>query len=295
MQEQQASDLHQPETTAAALATLSDLGTQGAIMAGGTWIMRAPLRQEPMARTYVATWRIPALHRIEITGTHVRIGSGITHAGLAEELRGVSELQGLVTAAGSSANPAVREAATLGGNLCTSGFYAADLVPALLCQNAEVEIETLHDRQRMDLQAFLKVRETLPAYLLTDVLIPRRPVISAHARLPLRKAGDYPVAIVSVAVERRTDGTIGDVAIGVGSVEMTARRWKNLEEAVSGLPLDPRRIEEYATRLAEEFIGRDGPETPGWYRVQVLPTLVRRAFENLEKLSPEEGRHVDPH
>ncbi|TCM51086.1 carbon-monoxide dehydrogenase medium subunit [Rhizobium sp. PP-F2F-G48] len=289
------SDLYQPVTIAAALAALSDLGAQGAVMAGGTWIMRAPLRQEPMARTYVATWRIPTLHQIEITETHVRIGSGITHAGLAEELHEILELRGLVAAASGSANPAVRQVATLGGNICTSGFYAADLVPALLCQNAEVDVETLQDRQRMSLQTFLEVRGALPAYLLTGVLIPRRPVISAHARLPLRKAGDYPVTIVSAAVERRADGTIGDAAIGVGSVEMTARRWRRLEEAVLGLPLNARRIEKCATDLAEEFIGRDGPETPGWYRVQVLPALVRRAFENLEKLSPEEGRHVDPH
>jgi carbon-monoxide dehydrogenase medium subunit len=284
MRQQQKTGLYQPETIADALAALSDLGPRGAVMAGGTWIMRAPLRREPFAQTYVAIARIPELHRIDITGAHVKIGSGVTHAQLARDLRAIPELRGLAAAAGDSANPAVRQAATLGGNLCAVSFPAADLVPALLCLDAEVEFETSEGRQSMGLEAFLKIRDTIqPTYLLLHALIPRRPAISAHARLPLRKAGDYPVAIVSASVERRPDGTIGAVAIGVGSVELAARRWRSLEQAITDLPLDPILIHERALALAGEFTGREGPEAPGWYRVHVLPTLVRRAFEHLPK------------
>ena len=75
MQEQQKTGLYQPGTIADALTALSDLGSRGAIMAGGTWIMRAPLRQEPMAQAYVATARIPELHQTDVTGTHVRLAA----------------------------------------------------------------------------------------------------------------------------------------------------------------------------------------------------------------------------
>ena len=78
MREQRKSGLYQPETIADALAVLSDLGSHGAVIAGGTWAMRAPLRREPMAPAYVATARIPELNRIEITSRHVRIGSAAT-------------------------------------------------------------------------------------------------------------------------------------------------------------------------------------------------------------------------
>lgn len=276
--------LYQPETIADALAALSDLGPAGKIMAGGTWVMRAPRRQEPMAQAYVAVTQIPELHRLDITDRHVTIGSGVTHAQLESGLQAVPELRGLVGAAGSSANPAVRRAASLGGNLCTVEFSAADLAPALLCQDALVDFETLEGCQRTSLEAFLTMRKALPpAYMLLSVEIPRRPVISAHARLPLRKAGDYPVAIVSAAVERRPDGTIGNAAVAISAVEAIARRWTALEEAIAGLPLDPALVHERAMGLTHDFVGREGPETPGWYRVQVLPALVRSVFEELQK------------
>ncbi|MGJ4892368.1 FAD binding domain-containing protein [Bradyrhizobium sp. HKCCYLRH3099] len=283
MRAQQRTGLYKPETVAEALAALSDLGG-GTIMAGATWIMRAPFRREPMKPAYVSLAQVPELHRLEVTQTHVRIGSAVTHARLVRELQALPELSGLVTAAGDSANPAVRQAATVGGNLCTADFAAADLVPALLCHDAEVEILTTEGRQLLSLDAFLGLRQRLEsAYLLVSVLVPRRPLASAHARLPLRKAGDYPVAIVSVAVERRPDGDMRGAAIAVGSVEAVARRWRGLERAVEGLPLDAMRIHQLALDLADEFVGRDGPEVPGWYRVKVLPTLVRRAFAKLQQ------------
>lgn len=284
MQKQQKTGLYQPETVTDALAVLSNPGLAARVMAGATWIMRAPLRHEPMAQTYVTLARIAGLHRIDVADSHVTIGSGVTHARLASGLQGVAGFQALVSAAGQSANPAVRRAATVGGNLCTPDFHAADLIPALICLDALIEFETLEGRRTMSLEAFLKIRETLPpVYLLLSVQVPRRPVISAHARLPLRKAGDYPVAIVSVSLERRPDGSVANVRIATGAVEVTARRWSSLEEAITGGPPDPVRAHEHAARLLREFVGREGPETPGWYRLEVLPTLVRRAFEDLQK------------
>jgi aerobic carbon-monoxide dehydrogenase medium subunit len=284
MHGQQKNGLVRPESVADAVAALSDCGPHGSVVAGGTWIMRAPLRQEGFAQRYVSIGRIAALHGIDITDVDVKIGAGVTHAQLARGLHGVPELSGLVAAARDSANPAVRNAATVGGNLCTADFPAADLVTASLSHDAEVEFETIEGRQRMGLEAFLAIRGHLPpTCLLLRVLVPRRAVISAHARLPLRKAGDYPVAIVSAAVEKGPDGRIGRAAIAIGSVEAAPRRWRRLEEAVAGLPLDPALLFERAAELAGEFAGRDGPEAPGWYRVHVLPTLVRRAFEDLRK------------
>ena len=283
MQQEQQVGLYQPETIADALGVLSELGPRGSVLAGGTWIMRAPLRHEQMVPGYVAISRIPELHQVEVTDDHVKVGCGVTHTQLARALEAMPQMRGLVAAAGDAANPAIRQAATVGGNLCSVDFQAADLVPALLCQGAEVELAASEGRQRMALGEFLEIRGTLqPGSLLLHVLIPRRDVISAHARLPLRKAGDYPVTIVSAAVERGADGTIGEVAIAVGSVEETARRWGRLEQAISGLSLDPDLVHQHAVALADEFTGREGPEVPGWYRVQVLPTLVRRVFEKLQ-------------
>ena len=44
-----------------AVAALTEQGTDGAPLAGGTWIMRAPIRGESQRHSYVAIGRIAAL------------------------------------------------------------------------------------------------------------------------------------------------------------------------------------------------------------------------------------------
>lgn len=265
-----------------ALAALAERGVEGSPFAGGTWIMRAPLRHERPKRAYVGLGRVAELSRIEKEDGHIRLGTGVTHAHLAESLRDLPDMQVLAEAAGRSANPAVRRMATLGGNLCTASFSAADLVPALLCLDAEVDIASPAGVERLPLERFLARRPSLEAgRLLTSVRIPRSLGRSAHARLPLRKAGDYPTAIVSLSVEREAAGRVTKARVAVGAVEAVARRWPRLEAALIGAPLDAASAHRAATELAGEFHGRDGIDAPGWYRISVLPTLVRRAVAAL--------------
>ena len=75
--------------------------------------------------------------------------------------------------------------------------------------------------------------------MLTRIIVPRRDRKTAHARLPLRKAGDYPAAIVSLAVSFDASARVQAARIAVGSVEPVARRWQRLEAALVGRPLDP--------------------------------------------------------
>jgi len=265
-----------------AVAALSERGREGAPLAGATWIMRAPIRDEKLAPSYVAISRVEELRQVAVLGHEIKIGAAVTHAELAAALASVRDCRALAIAAERSANPAIRHQATVGGNLCTPAFAAADLVPALLCLDAEVELAHRKDSGRMPLERFLAMRmEIEPGTLLRCVIVPRTPRRSAHIRLPLRKAGDYPVAIVSLAATLGSDGRASKLAIAVGSVEPVARRWTRLEHELLDRPLDPQSAGERAEAASADFVGRDGVEAPGWYRVKVLPALVRRAVEAL--------------
>ena len=270
--------IHVAHSLPNALDALAERGTAGAAFAGGTWIMRSPIRHEPLTSHYVAIGKIRELTAIRIDKHCVEIGAAVTHAALAAALADIPEFNALTTAAGRSANPAVRAMATIGGNLATSDFAAADCVPALLCLDAEIEISSPRERERFTLQRFLDIRSALaPGWLLTKIILPRSDRRTAHARLPLRKAGDYPVAIISLAINCDAAMRVQSARIAVGSVEPVARRWERLEAAVVGQPLDPARLAEIAADFAGDFVGRDSVEAPGWYRVSVLPNLVRRA------------------
>lgn len=267
-------------TVADAIAVLAERGADGAPFAGGTWIMRALIRGEAQAPFYVGIGRIPELHTVDITERDIRIGACVTHARLIASLATVDQCKGLKAAAGGAANPAVRQMATVGGNVSAWQFPASDLPPALLCLDASIELRTPGGEERLPVDRFLDIRDRLePGTLVTGVIIPRSPVRTGHARLPLRKAGDYPVAIVSVAAVLGSDGSVEDIKVAVGSVEPSARRWPQLEEQLRGRQLDPRTARDLAETSVGAFAGRDSVEAPGWYRVQVLPTLVRRAVE----------------
>lgn len=265
-----------------ALDALDEGGSEAAPFAGGTWIMRAPLRHEPLKSHYVAIGKIPELHAIKVEADVVELGAALTHAALAAALAELPEFDVLTAAASRSANPAIRTMATIGGNLATTAFAAADCVPALLCLDAEVEIASRGGRERIDLKQFLTTRSTLaPGRLLQRVIVPRRGRRTVHARLPLRQAGDYPTAIVSLAVSLDDLGHVLTARVAVGSVEPAARRWERLEAALVGHPLNAARAGEAAAGLADEFTGRDSADVPAWYRVCVLPGLVRRAVAAL--------------
>lgn len=275
--------LYLATTLSDAVAALKERGADGAAMAGATWIMRAPLRRERLDFAYVALSRIKALRQIEIDDGEIAIGACVTHAELATALKGMPAFNALATAAASAANPAVREVATIGGNLCASTFAASDLVPALLCLDAEVELEAPTGTERIGIDRFLAMRRSLePGSLLRRIVVQRSAGRSAHIRLPLRKAGDYPVAIVSAAVRLASDGTVGGVRLAVGSVEAQARRWEHLESALIGRTLDASFAADVAGEHSTDFEGRDGVEAPGWYRTKVLPSLVRRAVIALQ-------------
>jgi carbon-monoxide dehydrogenase medium subunit len=266
----------------AALDALDEGGSAAAPYAGGTWIMRAPIRHEPLKSRYVAIGKIPELHAIKVDADVVEIGAAVTHAALAAALAELPEFDVLTVAAGRSANPAIRGMATIGGNLATTAFAAADCVPALLCLDAEVEIASRGGRERTSLEQFLTMRSTLaPGRLLQRIIVPRRGRRTVHARLPLRQAGDYPTAIVSLAVSLDDAGRVQTARVAVGSVEPVARRWERLEDALVGRQLNAAKAAEAAAELTDEFTGRDSTEVPGWYRVRVLPGLVRRAVAAL--------------
>jgi carbon-monoxide dehydrogenase medium subunit len=240
--------------------------------------MRAPIRREELCQSYVGIGGIAELRAVEVTGGEIHIGACVTHARLTTALAGIDECDGLVVAAGAAANPAVRQMATVGGNLCAFDFPASDLSPALLCLDASVELGTPGGRERVSIGRFLEIRRNLhPATLLTKVVIKRGSMRCGHVRLPLRKAGDYPVAIVSMAAILASDGSIENVRVAVGSVEATARRWPELEARLGGRRLDHLQARDMAKFESSVFRGRDSVEAPGWYRVQVLPSLVRRA------------------
>lgn len=263
-------------------ADLLDAYPDAQLMGGGTWLMRAPVRGEALPGMLVSLDRIEGARAITRHDGGWTIGPMVTHAAIAAQFGGSIALAALAGAAGKSANPGVRRLATIGGNLATAEFPAADLVPALLALDASVTLARGDGSAALPIADFLARRPLARGSIVAGIEIPDSGKVSAHARLTMRRAGDYPVAIVSVAAGVTADRTLHDVRIAVGSVEATARRWRELETVLENGRLDPAASEAAARQQSDAFAPRDGVDVPGWYRTQVLPHLVRTALTDIE-------------
>jgi carbon-monoxide dehydrogenase medium subunit len=169
--------------------------------------------------------------------------------------------------------------ATIGGNICASDFLASDLVPALIASDAKILFQSCESKNQMPIEQYLKTRtKRQKDEILTSIQIPRGDFRSAHVRLLMRKAGEYPIANLSIRYSVDETGSVQEARIVVGAVESTVRRWIKLENALNNKKLSNLNMLEIAKGNLDEFIGRDGPDAPGWYRTRVLPRLLFDAF-----------------
>ena len=283
MNEQQSNRFILANSVDEAISSLEELDGGAIPVAGATWIMRAPIRRETIDFTFVSLSGIEELKQIEITDSDVSIGCMATHVMLAQAIKSHPALKGLWKAASWCANPAIRSVATVGGNICATGFFSPDIVPSLVSLEASVEVANPQGREQLPLADYIKTRGSRDhTELVCRILLPISNCVSTHVRLTFRKAGDYPIANLSAAVELNQNHTIKSVTIAVGSVENSVVRWLNLEAALIGKNLDDTEIKSLAADHLDDFEPRDGADAPGWYRLRVLPILAGQAFEDLK-------------
>jgi aerobic carbon-monoxide dehydrogenase medium subunit len=273
------SQICEPATIDEAVDLLASLGADGAVLAGGTWVMREAARR----RHYVSLRRLDGLSAIERNGGDIWIGALATHTDIGMIEGGPGALGALAEAARRSAFPAVRNVATLGGNLAAP-FPEADLVPPLLA--AEATLEIANEERAVDVQAWVNGERPAGA-LIVAARVPAPPSRrSWFERLTVRGGAEYSIVSVAVSVDLGTDGAVEAARVAVGAVEDVPGRVAAAEAALTGRVLD-RAAGDAAGRAAKEVLrARDGLDAPGWYRLEVLPALVARA---VMRLSPRRG------
>jgi carbon-monoxide dehydrogenase medium subunit len=265
-----------------ALAALTNKGLNAIPVAGGTWVMRAPIRQEATAQTFVSLHAIEELKGIEAAPEELLVGAMVSHRQLAIELSDIADLKAIRVAAEKSANPSVRNMATIGGNLCATDFMSPDLVPALMVCDATIRVQSAGAKAEIPIKDYIETRLVRPNNeLVTRIRLPRGLFRSTHQRLLMGKAGEYSVANLSMRLSIDGRGRIANPRIAVASVENQPRRWIGLEDALRGEVASKVKIKELAIDQIGAFTGRDGPDAPGWYRLRILPRLASDALADL--------------
>jgi carbon-monoxide dehydrogenase medium subunit len=266
-----------PETLEEAIRALSDGGEEAKLLAGGHSLL--PLMKLRLATPtlLVDLRKVPGLAGAERSNGGWRIGAMTPHA----VIERTPELGVLSRAAGTIADPQVRNRGTIGGSLA-HGDPAADLPAILLITEGSVTLRgSGGERTVAAADLFHDYLETAvgPDEVLTSVDVPAFDGWGFGYQKFNRRSEDWAMVAVSVMV-KASEGQCEDVRVGLTNMGSVPLRASAVEEALRGQPLGTESIAHAAEQAAE---GTDPPadlNASADYKRHLARVLTRRALED---------------
>ena len=250
--------------------TLADaagrMGGDARFIGGGTLVMR-DVNYGAAGFSRLVRVSGPGAKGIEATGGGVRIGAATT---MSDVIRS-SDTAALAPAARSIGGPAIRNMATVGGNLFAEHPYG-DFATALLALDAEVEWA---DGRTEPMEAFLSRRSSTSG-LVAAVTIPRVSASEFRFR-KVSRTKPKGVSVMSIAVWLPGGGSRPDgIRIAFGAMGPTPLRAKAAEAALAGARIDAEGIKPALAVCTQGLAPTDDPLASAWYRTEVAPIHLGR-------------------
>lgn len=237
-------------------------------LGGGTLTVRAVNEGDIAIKGYVRTTD-SALAVIDISDGKARIGASVSMAAIARN-NGLATISRAAKAVGG---PAIRNMATVGGNLFACAPYG-DFAVAIQALGASVHC-TGGD---MDIDTFLAKRDGLFEGGIVTAVSFELPEVDDFRFLKVSRIKPKGVSVLSIAatIKRDAKGTVTAARISLGCMGDRPMRAKSAEQALIGNQLTKTGI---ALAVASVSDGID-PITDGvasaWYRAEVLPVHFAR-------------------
>ncbi len=234
--------------------------------------------------------RIEGLGGIAADANEIRIGATTTVSEIRHSAVLAQTAPALVEAAEHFASEQIRNAATIGGNVCNAS-PAGDTIPPLLALGASAELACWRDgamhTRRVPLDSFFTAPgKTVkqPAELLCAIVFDR-PAPDFVARF--RKAGPRPaleISTVSLAIGARiAGGRLSGVRVAMGSVAPTPLRARHVEAALEGRTLDAATIAAALDAAAHDAKPIDDVRASAWYRGHLVRVFVEEVLNDLRR------------
>ncbi len=279
-----------PASLEQALAALAASGG-ATVLAGGTDLMPQlhAGRLRPAA-TLLNIRRVPGLDTVHAADGTLCLGALTTVATLLTHPLVQAHAPLLRCAADHFASDQIRNAATVGGNICNAS-PAGDLLTPLLALDAVVELASLAADGSVTLRAMpvdgfftgpgrtkREARE-----LLTAVRLPLAP--PGH-RARYYKTGTRPamdISTISIAFAARRDeaGRLCDVRLALGAVGPSPLRALRTEALLEGRRLDASLAAQAAACAATEVTPIDDVRASAWYRLELVRNMTRRMLDDV--------------
>jgi xanthine dehydrogenase small subunit len=258
-----------PATLAEALTALQAGASDSIFLAGGTDLMLPGAQASTASRFVLDLSRVEGLAGVHLhasapgrdavedaVGDAVEIGAATTVTTLTDDPLVNRRLPALATAARLFGAPAIRNRATLGGNIAGAS-PAADLPPALLALGATVILASASGRRELPLEDFYTGYRQTVRRLDELIVAVRVPLPAPDTRQTFLKAGTrraQSIARVSVAGAARVDaaGRLRSVRLAAGSVAPVPVLLVETMRFLEGRRLDARLMAEADRRAAAE-------------------------------------------
>jgi aerobic carbon-monoxide dehydrogenase medium subunit len=265
-----------PESLDAALSALREGGEDAKVLAGGHSLLPLMKLRLSAPSLLVDLRLVPGLAGIQRENGTVRIGAMTRHVDVADGGLGLAS-----TAAGTIADPQVRNRGTLGGSL-VHGDPASDMPAVLLACEGTVTVRGdagTREIAAADLFQDFLTTAVGEGEILTEVRLPAMDGYGFGYEKFNRRREDWAMVAVCALVKKAADGSCEDVRIGLTHMSSTPLRASAAEAALRGKPLDAQSIAAAADQAAE---GTDPPadlNASADYKRHLARVLTRRALE----------------
>lgn len=239
-------------------------------LGGGTLVMRAVNAGDQSFDTIIRL-RDPDFRTIRMQGDGLVIGAGVTMAALVAN-RDAAFLAPVARVIGG---PAIRNMATVGGNLFASGNYG-DLAVALLALGATVQLAGSGSRS-MPIDEFLRDRERHATSLVQSVTVPRPRDPAAFRFTKVSRVKPKGVSLMSIAaLLPQSGGRVQGVRVAYCAMGPTPLRAIAVERALEGQALDAAAIDRAAALAVEGIAPPTDALASSWYRAEVAGVHLKR-------------------
>lgn len=259
------------------------------VLAGGTDLMpQKNAGRVALKRGLLNVRRVPDLATIDEVDGALRIGALVTISALARHPLVRRHCAVLVEACGHFASDQLRNAATLGGNVCNAS-PAGDMLVPLLVLDAEAELASKPNgsvqTRRVRLSEFFvgpgRTRRE-PHELLCAIRLPApaEGFVARFFKFGTRPALDIATISIGLAGVRRGNALV-DARLAYGAVAPVPMRSHAAERVLDGAPLGAATSQRVAAAARDDVRPIDDVRASAWYRRELVFNMTQRMLDDV--------------
>ncbi|WP_181980993.1 FAD binding domain-containing protein [Heyndrickxia coagulans] len=253
-----------------------------AMIAGGTLLQMKREQGIAFPPCLISLENIQALQAMEFiedgAAAYLKIGACVRLSALRKSLFVKKDWRILQEAVKQVAAPAVRNRATIGGNIC---YMSGDTIPALLALGAKVAWFSERGLKMDTLEVFLQQARLHSNTILASIYLPKQPPenwISFYQKVGRRAAFTPSLVVVSVCAKVSNENHISRIRIAAGGGAGQPKRLTASEALLEGAVLSEEILAGVYEKIMEEYDPLPGNFASAAYLKTAAANLIVSRF-----------------